>query len=276
MPSKTIKQYQEDPLHEDVRGFKIELSKRFPNIKPTSGFRKGAFTKFGAVSRHASGEALDYSFNDEVADYLWNTTEGIQLLNKHNLGFLDESKKGNEKWGNSLHIGKDTKLVERAKNRYKELINKSENVSYLPNPIQNDTFAIQPIQTPTIEPLVQQEQPKTTPQENAFLNDIFNQSLKGVEYVKPIQKEFQEGGIIEDNRGQWEHPGEITRIYSPNITMKNVNYPILGVSDTGEQKMMYPNQNYTFEGASEVTEYPQLTENEKNFLKNINEKINKI
>jgi hypothetical protein len=41
----------------------------------------------------------------------------------------------------------------------------------------------------------------------------------------------------------------------------------LGVSDKGEQQMMYPNKNYQFQGAESVTEYPQLTEKERNFLK---------
>ncbi len=67
---------------------------------------------------------------------------------------------------------------------------------------------------------------------------------------------FQEGGVIEDNRGQWAHPGKITKINSNNITMKGVNYPVLGVSDTGDTKMMQPGvDNYKYDGNS-VTEYP--------------------
>lgn len=62
--------------------------------------------------------------------------------------------------------------------------------------------------------------------------------------------------VIEDNNGQWSHPGEITKINSPNITMRGVNYPVIGVSDTGHTQMMYPNKDYKFEGNS-VTEYPQ-------------------
>ena len=67
---------------------------------------------------------------------------------------------------------------------------------------------------------------------------------------------YQEGGIIEDDRGQWAHPGEITKINSNNITMKGVNYPVLGISDTGDTKMMQPGvDNYKYDGNS-VTEYP--------------------
>jgi len=63
------------------------------------------------------------------------------------------------------------------------------------------------------------------------------------------------GQIIEDDRGQWAHPGEITKINSNNITMKGVNYPVLGISDTGDTQMMYPNEEYQYDGNS-VTEYP--------------------
>lgn len=61
--------------------------------------------------------------------------------------------------------------------------------------------------------------------------------------------------IIKDPRGQWAHPGEITEIPSNEITMQGVNYPVLGISDTGDTQMMYPNEDYVYEGTS-VTEYP--------------------
>ena len=67
---------------------------------------------------------------------------------------------------------------------------------------------------------------------------------------------FEDGGVIEDNRGQWAHPGEVTRINSNNITMKGVSYPVLGISDTGDKKLMKPGKDYQFKGKS-VTEYPQ-------------------
>ena len=66
---------------------------------------------------------------------------------------------------------------------------------------------------------------------------------------------FQEGGVIEDDRGQWAHPGKITKINSNKITMKGVDVPVLGVSDTGDKKMMQPGKDYKFDGNS-VTEYP--------------------
>ena len=79
----------------------------------------------------------------------------------------------------------------------------------------------------------------------------------------------QQGMIIDDNQGQYNHPGSVTRINSPNITMKKVPYSVLGVADTGETIMMEPEKEYYFKGAKTVTEYPQLTKNEQDFLKHI-------
>ena len=61
--------------------------------------------------------------------------------------------------------------------------------------------------------------------------------------------------IIVDDRGQWDHPGKITKINSTNITMKGVSYNVLGISDSGDTKLMKPGKNYKFKGNS-VTEYP--------------------
>ena len=64
--------------------------------------------------------------------------------------------------------------------------------------------------------------------------------------------------MITDPMGQWKHPGKNTRIPSDKITMKGVNYPVLGVSNNGHEKMMYPGQEYIFPGADYVDEFPQL------------------
>jgi hypothetical protein len=77
-------------------------------------------------------------------------------------------------------------------------------------------------------------------------------------------KEYKEGGIIKDDRGQWDHPDEPTRISGGNITMKPdpltgkpLTEPILGIADTGEEQMMYPGEDYNFKGAEYVDEYPK-------------------
>lgn len=68
----------------------------------------------------------------------------------------------------------------------------------------------------------------------------------------------QQKDMIIDPMGQWAHPGENTRIPSDRITMKGVNYPVLGVSNTGQKQMMQPGQEYNFPGADYVDEYPQM------------------
>jgi len=65
----------------------------------------------------------------------------------------------------------------------------------------------------------------------------------------------QSGSVITDEMGQWKYPGEVTRIPSNDITMKGVPYDVVGISDTGDKKLMKPGKDYKFKGKS-VTEYP--------------------
>ena len=74
---------------------------------------------------------------------------------------------------------------------------------------------------------------------------------------KPKSISKNGSNVIKDDRGQWDHPGEITEIGSNQITMQGVPYPVMGVSDTGDMQMMYPNQEYQYDGNS-VTEYPMM------------------
>ena len=74
-------------------------------------------------------------------------------------------------------------------------------------------------------------------------------------YTKKTKASAQNGSVIKDDMGQWAHPGEVTEIGSNDITMQGVDYPVLGISDTGDTQMMYPNQDYKFDG-KKVTEYP--------------------
>lgn len=76
----------------------------------------------------------------------------------------------------------------------------------------------------------------------------FNPDLKDI----PLNRN---GGIIKDNLGQWAHPGEITEINSNDITMQGVPYPVLGISDEGDTKLMEPGKDYKFKG-KKVTEFP--------------------
>lgn len=71
--------------------------------------------------------------------------------------------------------------------------------------------------------------------------------------------EYQQGGSLGKITplGQWEYPHQVTTVPSNNITMKGVDYPVLGISDTGDIKYMLPNMDYLFDG-NYVTEYPLL------------------
>lgn len=82
------------------------------------------------------------------------------------------------------------------------------------------------------------------------------------------------GSVIKDDRGQWAHPGEITEIGSNQITMKGVDYPVLGISDTGDTKLMQPDQNYKFKG-KKVTEYPMAQDGILTTLGEIANKVKK-
>ncbi len=70
-------------------------------------------------------------------------------------------------------------------------------------------------------------------------------------------KSMQEGGIIEDARGylNLDNQGKAVRINSNLITMEGVDQDLLGISNTGDTKLMKPGKNYKFKG-KKVTEYP--------------------
>ncbi len=90
----------------------------------------------------------------------------------------------------------------------------------------------------------------------------FGEHYKEVAPMSTIYKglqEYQQGGVVKDNEGYWNpnNWGKVVEINSPNITMQNVYEPLLGVSkQTGEQKIMHPGQNYTFQNTDQVIEYP--------------------
>jgi len=68
---------------------------------------------------------------------------------------------------------------------------------------------------------------------------------------------FKNGGVTKDNRGYWnpDNWGQPVEIDSNMITMQGVYEPLLGVSDTGDTKLMKPGKNYKFKG-EKVTEFP--------------------
>jgi hypothetical protein len=99
--------------------------------------------------------------------------------------------------------------------------------------------------------------------EQSFKSYYKNQNWKPNIDDIPLNKQ---GGIIKDDRGQWDHPGEITQIdqskegsyidMGPDPkTGKPITQKILAVSDTGDVKLMMPGGKYKLNG-TKVTEYP--------------------
>jgi len=66
----------------------------------------------------------------------------------------------------------------------------------------------------------------------------------------------QDGSVI-DPEGYWnpDNWGKSVIIPSTDITMKGVDQPLIGVSDTGDVQYMEPGEDYEFDGEY-VTEYP--------------------
>ena len=97
------------------------------------------------------------------------------------------------------------------------------------------------------------------------LMKIFGSKEKAIELLNSVSKNkdrqpqttAQDGGAIVDPMGQWAHPGEVTIIPATDITMEGVDYPVLGISDTGDTQYMEPGEDYQFDGEY-VTEYPMM------------------
>jgi hypothetical protein len=105
-----------------------------------------------------------------------------------------------------------------------------------------------------------------------FNNPALNKIMNPIEiYDRFYLPKKKDGGIVKDNDG-YLNPnnfGKVVEIDSNNITMEGVYEPLLGVSDTGDTKLMKPGKNYKFKG-KKVTEFPvmqkggkQLSQNEK-------------
>lgn len=72
-----------------------------------------------------------------------------------------------------------------------------------------------------------------------------------------ITKNLQKATKFKRPKNQWQDPGEITEVNSRNITMRGVNYPVLGVGADGYTQMMQPEMDYEFPQGP-VVEYPMM------------------
>ena len=81
-------------------------------------------------------------------------------------------------------------------------------------------------------------------------------TISALQNQQPVQKQ-RNGGITKDNLGYWnpDNWGKPVEIDSNDITMEGVYEPLLGISDTGDTKLMQPGKNYKFNG-KKVTEFP--------------------
>jgi hypothetical protein len=82
--------------------------------------------------------------------------------------------------------------------------------------------------------------------------------LSKIDLGKFVKSNPYKNDIIYDPRGQWDHPGENTRIPGSDITMEDVNYPVWAQPSVGPGVMMQPGQDYNFPGADYVDEFPHM------------------
>jgi len=107
------------------------------------------------------------------------------------------------------------------------------------------------IKNPKPEPVNESVQKKRTVS-SALKEHMNGKKLLTEKEWDIIMKKLQ---AVEDNMGQWKHPEKCTMINSSNITMENVNYPLLGIDETGHYKIMQPEKTYRFPG-NKVFEIP--------------------
>lgn len=112
-----------------------------------------------------------------------------------------------------------------------------------------------------------QSEERQTPRQNSSILESYQQISDFID--NPI---MQQGGIVKDNKGYWnpDNFGKKVEIEGGKITMKGVNQPLKATpyynGKKGQEKIMFPNNDYIFKGADKVIESP-LTEKEKEFLK---------
>jgi len=90
-----------------------------------------------------------------------------------------------------------------------------------------------------------------------LMNNFWAVPAVGVAVGAQAVDQQKNGGIIKDNQGYWNQDnwGQPVEIGSNNITMEGVYEPLLGISDTGDTRLMQPGKNYKFKG-KKVTEFP--------------------
>jgi len=114
--------------------------------------------------------------------------------------------------------------------------------------------------------IIDPEKLKNSKNKELFKLDMFNDEqllnlLNKTVSVENKPKEFiaKNGGQIPiSSRGMYDYPNQIVQVPTDgSITMKNINYPILGTSlETLETKLMLPNNKYFFKNTNSILESP--------------------
>ena len=229
----TSKQLPNDMLGNAIRNF--EVSSLIPGAKPfvAEGKLGDIKTKFLPAQPY---ENTTYRYN-QIKDY------------------LAEVSQPDEDYFNQLTKEQQSKFIkdyqDGLKSKTKALMSKSKQKSFL-NPSPSQDF----IKYVDTNPYTRFGNSKPDLSGFDFSPSTPEKFLRNIQDFanQPVSK-FEVGGVIKDDRGQWAYPGEVTEIDSNYITMDGVPYDVLGVSNTGDTKLMKPGKNYKFKG-KKVTEYP--------------------
>jgi hypothetical protein len=179
-----------------------------------------------------SGDQNNKAGNDIYKEVLWKAADktGIYHIDDWDVGHIGLAKEGQ-------------------KTAFDELKSKYPEIFTDPNFVKSLEFINKNKSNPTYQEYYE------------LLNNI--QPFTGQPRITEFEKrkgitKKAYGGPILDPRGQWAHPGKVTRIPGSDITMQGVPYPVLGIGNNGKKQMMYPGQEYNFGGASYVDEYPMM------------------
>lgn len=197
-----------------------------------------------------NGKRVVYS-NPNVNDDVMSQLTSLGAKVQHSNDFIgDSQKKYGDLWGGYDYIDIDPNIpLNKYPKKLQEFVSTADETGNFPSKMILKHYADNP----------------PVKQDTGFQYKPYYASYKDV-------PKKQKGGVIEDDMGQYNHPGKITKIKSNRITMKDVSYPVLGVSDTGHKQIMHPEGEYAFDGSS-VTEYP-MTRQDMEQLKKLDDLTN--
>jgi hypothetical protein len=238
-PGKKVKvEYQDTGLYNQTGGRDIQTQ---ADIQKKGNSQTGvSLHNFNAARDYVlyvdgkpiSGDQTNKAGNDIYKEVLWKAADktGVYHIDDWDVGHIGLAKEGQ-------------------KTAFDELKSKYPEIFTDPNFVKSLEFINKNKSNPTYQEYYE------------LLNNI--QPFTGQPRITEFEKrkgitKKAYGGPILDPRGQWAHPGKVTRIPGSDITMQGVPYPVYGVGSNGQEQMMYPGQEYNFGGASYVDEYPMM------------------